>query len=603
MFKRNLIKIFFIISCLIAISFPLVNIYFIIPPFSALLARNTEDEAVRLARHLSSLVLDKNNELKKPDSFAGSIEQVKEYYNLDKIKLFSSKGVIIYSSDPKDIGEINNKNYFHEIVAKGNAYSKIVQKESKSLEEQLMKADVVETYVPIMQGDRFLAAFEIYYDITDRNQMMQKTVFRSSLISFAIMFGFFIIMVIFLFRADKTINEVQLDSPFINYNKPLHLLSVTMISLFIAEAVIMFIMSFLPPQHKISQAVIDAALLIMIVSPSLYFFLFRPMVLHIEQRNHAEEDIKKAQDILVLSNIELKTEIEERKRAEQKIIKSQQEWEDTFNLITDMITIHDKDYNIIKANKAAGKLLDLPFFKDTKLKCYKYYHGTNGPPEGCPSCNCLNTLKPAVFEIFEPHLNRHIEIRAIPRFDDNNQINGLIHIVRDVTKRKEMEEKLQNMSLKDELTGLYNRRGFFTQLEHQIKVIKRQKERVFLLYADIDNFKEINDSFGHHEGDLILVEAANIFRSTYRESDVIARLGGDEFVVFPVGNEEAHVNLIIARLQKSVDAYNTQEKRGYKLSISVGVAPYDPAYFHSVDGLLAEADKLMYEQKRQKHKV
>ena len=126
---------------------------------------------------------------------------------------------------------------------------------------------------------------------------------------------------------------------------------------------------------------------------------------------------------------------------------------------------------------------------------------------------------------------------------------------------------------------------------------------MFLLYADLDKFKKINDTFGHNEGDQVLIKAADILRSTYRESDLIARLGGDEFVVFPVGNDEEHVNLIIARLQNKIDEFNAQEERDYKLSMSVGVAPYDPDYFSSMDELLAEADRLMYKQKRQKQNI
>lgn len=296
-------------------------------------------------------------------------------------------------------------------------------------------------------------------------------------------------------------------------------------------------------------------------------------------------------------------DITKRKRDEEMLRISQQEWEDTFNYITDMITIHDRDFNIIKANKAAGNILDLPFLKNSKFKCYKYYHGTSSAPEGCPSCDCLNTGKPAVFETFEPHLNRHIEIRAIPRFDVDNQINGLIHVVRDISKRKEMEDRLKAMSMTDELTGLYNRRGFFTLMAQHIKLIKRRKEKVFLLYADIDYFKEINDICGHNEGDIILIDVADILRATYRESDIIARLGGDEFVVFPIADEEAHINAITARLQKNIDTFNDQNEHNFKLSMSVGVTPCDPEDYQSIDELIATADKLMYEQKRQRHQA
>jgi PAS domain S-box-containing protein len=132
----------------------------------------------------------------------------------------------------------------------------------------------------------------------------------------------------------------------------------------------------------------------------------------------------------------------QRRRTEEMILQTRQDWENTFNMITDMITVHDKDFNIIRANKAAEKILNLPLLEATGTKCFKYYHGTDAPPEKCPSCQCLKTEKPAVFEMFEPYLHMFIEIRAIPQFDGNNHITGLIHVVRDITKRKETEYSL-----------------------------------------------------------------------------------------------------------------------------------------------------------------
>lgn len=130
------------------------------------------------------------------------------------------------------------------------------------------------------------------------------------------------------------------------------------------------------------------------------------------------------------------------RKMEDGTLRSDKDWDDIFNTITDMITIHDSDFNIISANKAAEKILGLPILDVKKVKCYKYYHGTTCPPQGCPSCQCLKTGEPAAFEIFEPHLNMFVEIRAIPRFDRNNQLIGLIHIVRDISRRKRIEGEL-----------------------------------------------------------------------------------------------------------------------------------------------------------------
>jgi PAS domain S-box-containing protein len=136
-------------------------------------------------------------------------------------------------------------------------------------------------------------------------------------------------------------------------------------------------------------------------------------------------------------------DISERKKMEHMILQSKLEWEDTFNTITDMITIHDHEFNIIRANKAAEEILGLPLLSAEQPKCYRYYHGKKSPPQNCPSCECIDTGKPVSFEMYEPHLDKYLEIRAMPRFDNDDQIIGLIHVIRDITERKRVEGALQ----------------------------------------------------------------------------------------------------------------------------------------------------------------
>jgi diguanylate cyclase (GGDEF)-like protein len=359
----------------------------------------------------------------------------------------------------------------------------------------------------------------------------------------------------------------------INYSKPLHILLITIVSIFLTEAVVMFFLPVLHYESRFLGALLDASFLTLIVCPILYLFLLKP----------------------------LQRQMSEMKKAEEIVLEIKQDWEDTFNTITDMVTVHDKDFNIIRANKSAEKLLKLPGYdKVATVKCYTFYHGTGMPMKECPSCNSIKTGEPCTSEIFEPHLNMFLEIRAIPRLDRNSRIIGLIHVVRDITARKQMEEKLRKLSLVDELTGLYNRRGFFTLIEHHFKLAKRQNRKLLLLYADLDNLKDINDTFGHQEGDKMLTDAAKILKSTYRESDIVARIGGDEFVVFPVGGCKENVETIKSRLQKNIDTYNMNKERGYRMSISVGISCFDPVSPQSVDEILAEADRLMYSCKKNK---
>ncbi|MCX6544309.1 MAG: PAS domain S-box protein [Acidobacteria bacterium] len=117
------------------------------------------------------------------------------------------------------------------------------------------------------------------------------------------------------------------------------------------------------------------------------------------------------------------------------------EWEGLFDNLTDMVTVHDGQFNIIHANRSARRMLSLPLSgRLTDSKCFACYHGTEKPPAGCPSCRCAETLEEIVSEVFEPHLNRYLEVRAIPRLDAHRRYIGVVHVVRDITERKRAEQ-------------------------------------------------------------------------------------------------------------------------------------------------------------------
>jgi len=164
-------------------------------------------------------------------------------------------------------------------------------------------------------------------------------------------------------------------------------------------------------------------------------------------------------------------------------------------------------------------------------------------------------------------------------------------------KQLKIQEERLTLIFRDDLTGLYNRRGFFAISEQLIKQIKRQSRGCYLLYADLDHLKSINDTWGHHEGDTALITIGNILQKTFRESDIIARIGGDEFIVFPAGNKGDNTENILGRLYKGVDMYKASHTIPYEMSISVGMALFDPHNPCSVDKLLAQADKAMYKKK------
>jgi diguanylate cyclase (GGDEF)-like protein len=174
----------------------------------------------------------------------------------------------------------------------------------------------------------------------------------------------------------------------------------------------------------------------------------------------------------------------------------------------------------------------------------------------------------------------------------------------DIAARKVIEAELarsnaelENLSLTDDLTGLYNRKGFLALAEHRVKLAHRTGDPFSVAFVDLDGLKRINDSCGHHEGNRALVETATILKDSFRQSDIIARLGGDEFAIFV---SEANRDEIARRIQQKLDALNRVPGRAYQLSFSIGIAAATPGVDPDIQTLLGLADALMYEQKRTK---
>ena len=184
--------------------------------------------------------------------------------------------------------------------------------------------------------------------------------------------------------------------------------------------------------------------------------------------------------------------------------------------------------------------------------------------------------------------------------DSNNRPLHFIFQVQDITERKRAEAAIQTLSLADELTGLYNRRGFLAFCKQHLQTIRRTNKGIVMVYADLDGLKGINDSFGHTEGDRALVKAAELLKETFRSSDVLGRLGGDEFTILAAVDPEGGREKLLARLHEKFDNYNALRVSPYNLSISVGVAQLDPEANESMEDLMAAADAAMYENKRAK---
>ncbi len=174
----------------------------------------------------------------------------------------------------------------------------------------------------------------------------------------------------------------------------------------------------------------------------------------------------------------------------------------------------------------------------------------------------------------------------------------------DITERKNYETQLHHMSITDELTGLFNRRGFITLAGKQLKMAHRCSKDAFLLYADFDNMKWINDTHGHPVGDEALVETAVILTNTFRQADLIGRVGGDEFIVLMNEPKERQgEEVVLERLASEISKANSQPDRKYQILLSIGTVRYDHHEQTSIDELMSQADLLMYANKKQKKEL
>jgi diguanylate cyclase (GGDEF)-like protein len=170
----------------------------------------------------------------------------------------------------------------------------------------------------------------------------------------------------------------------------------------------------------------------------------------------------------------------------------------------------------------------------------------------------------------------------------------------DITARRRLEEELTALSLRDSLTGLYNRRGLLAMGEELLKSARRNEEEVSVFFVDLDCLKRVNDLYGHDEGDEVLRSVAGMLLSATRENDLACRIGGDEFALLVRKKSGSGVAPIRSRLTAVLDEHNRISSKPYRISISVGCSSGDPSCPDIITDLLLRADKAMYATKRKK---
>ncbi|MGN1090800.1 MAG: GGDEF domain-containing protein, partial [Huintestinicola sp.] len=161
---------------------------------------------------------------------------------------------------------------------------------------------------------------------------------------------------------------------------------------------------------------------------------------------------------------------------------------------------------------------------------------------------------------------------------------------------------LNRMSMSDELTGVFNRRGFYVNANRILKARENEGKRAVLLFGDLDNLKTINDTFGHDDGDYAIVSAANFIKNSMRGSDVVARIGGDEFAAFALGGDSEITSKLPSRIKNIAKLHNLRSKKPYNVTISIGICEIVCSPDVNIQQYMDMADEALYEDKQHKNR-
>jgi diguanylate cyclase (GGDEF)-like protein/PAS domain S-box-containing protein len=280
-----------------------------------------------------------------------------------------------------------------------------------------------------------------------------------------------------------------------------------------------------------------------------------------------------------------------------------------FESIRDPFIILDRDYTIVKANQAYSALKGIMLCDLIEKKCYAVTRKRDSVCENCIVAKTFKSGDPSAKEkkiATGPGAQEWIEIYTYPILNQEGVVTHVIEYVRNITDRKRVElesqrfiKELETLSSEDSLTGLQNRRMIFEQLRHEVERVRRYKAELSLIFCDLDNFKEINDTFGHMAGDGMLKTVADILRRSVRTSDVVGRYGGDEFLLILPQTSLKSAQELAERIRILVQDTRFEMPGGVitGTTLSIGVAFYDGTET-DVDALISRIDTALYVSKR-----
>ncbi|TDF39168.1 EAL domain-containing protein [Alteromonadaceae bacterium M269] len=297
-------------------------------------------------------------------------------------------------------------------------------------------------------------------------------------------------------------------------------------------------------------------------------------------------------------NDTLKQQVEELASIQQQLQQSVAMLKATFDATGEYILVFDNEGNLINQNQMGQALIDTLAQKDEKP-----WHAISGQlsyPEKLRSM--ASSLKNDPLQDLEGHLEfkdgRILEYHSSAQ-KQLDKLVGRVWCLRDVTEHKKNEELIQYQAFHDALTALPNRHLLIDRLNHAIQLCHRNNKQLAVMFIDLDNFKKVNDSEGHEEGDRVLIEVAQRLRNTLREQDTLSRHGGDEFVlIIEDVRHQADLAQLAQKLCDVIAQPITLKGRKHYISSSIGISNY-PSDDADPKALIRKADMAMYRAKKQ----
>ncbi|MBN2362939.1 diguanylate cyclase [candidate division WOR-3 bacterium] len=275
--------------------------------------------------------------------------------------------------------------------------------------------------------------------------------------------------------------------------------------------------------------------------------------------------------------------------------------------ISDLFGPKNKEYieTALEKIMADGKesQIEIKYEKDNremtaimKIIPFKIEAGFSGSVCFIIDATSINRMWTKNLEELKSTLNERVERRASNLAKTNQKLQE------ELNRKMEIEEELRFFASTDDLTGIYNRRAGLLFLEHRIKESFKENLPFLICFVDVNGLKNINDDFGHNEGDNLLVKLTEILNASIRESDVVFRLGGDEFIIIFQSLALEKTDLIWKRIRKNLDTHNAKEETKYNITVSYGFAVFDPQNPRSIEELISFADLQMYRKKEDFYK-